>query len=190
MKKPTKKWRYEKAREIIDRNRLNHPFNNQDLIDFSTICEKTITGAVRKINPQFPSDPRHLHTEVDGKWAARSWKKWIYPESPEATAKKAMRDCVREDLRDFLSCVDPQECVTCGSTNDLTVDHVFPPFDDIANKFINDFGLPKIIESTNHDIVFHEFESIDLEASWIAFHASMSCYQVLCRSCNSRKGKK
>lgn len=29
---------------------------------------------------------------------------------------------------------------------------------------------------------------IDLEAHWIAFHAARATYQLLCRSCNSRKG--
>ena len=30
----------------------------------------------------------------------------------------------------------------------------------------------------------------DQEARWIAFHASRAIYQVLCRSCNSAKGRK
>lgn len=193
MEKPkriTKKWRMEMARLIIDRNFIDQPFPASDVFDFAEICQQPITGAIRKINPQYPSDPRHLHTEIDGQWAARSWREFIMPSSPKVRAKKAMRHVVVEDMRDFLSSVTPAECAMCGTDNDLTVDHVAPPFDDIANAFIEERGIPSIVDSSNPNIVVNMFESMDEEAYWIAFHAARASYQVLCRSCNSSKGKR
>lgn len=190
MIKPTKKWRLEKAREIIDRNKMNIPFSDQDTKEFAEACEQPITGAVRKINPQYPSDPRHLHTEIDGIWAARSWRKFIHPVPPIQQAKRIMRHVVGDDMRDFSGCVDPRECAWCGSTDDLTVDHVAPPFDDIASEYIEMFGLPEFQEPATLMDVVNCFADIDVEAQWVAFHASRACYQMLCRSCNSKKGKR
>ncbi len=185
----TKKWRIEKAREIIDRNRIDVPFCESDTAEFAGVCEQPITGAVRKINPQYPKDPRHLHTEIGGVWDARSWKQFINPISMLQKTKLVMRHVIWEDLRDFASCAEPKECAICGSTEDITVDHVSPPFDHIATEFILANGLPEIKDPDSPLEVVNQFTDINLEAKWIAFHASMACYQLLCRSCNARKGK-
>ena len=190
MAKITKKWRLEKAREIIDRNIMNVPFNHNDTSEFAEVCEQPITGAVRKINPQYPTDPRHLHTEINGVWAARSWRQFIYPLSPLQKAKSIMRHVISEDLRDYASCAEPKECAICKSSEDITVDHVAPPFDDIAKEFISLYGVPEMQEPKTLLDVVNCFADVGVEARWIEFHASRACYQLLCRSCNSRKGKR
>ena len=191
MKKMTKKARLEKAREIIDRNDIDVPFSEYDVRCFSIVCDKEIQAAVRKINPQFPNnDPRHLHTLIDGVWEARSWRKWINPLSPVQEAKRVMRFCVSEDMREFMESCDEKKCNSCGSNQDLTVDHVYPPFDDIANAFIDAKGVPEIVGPSDVSRVINEFADINNEASWISFHASHAIYQILCRSCNASKGKR
>jgi hypothetical protein len=188
--KITKKWRMEKAREIIDRNFMHVPFGFDDLTEFSFVCGHEITGAVRKINPEFPNDHRHLHTEIDGVWAARSWRKLITPLSELQRAKTIMRAVIRTDIREYMESAEPQECAQCESVDDLTVDHVAPPFDYIAAAFIEENGIPEIHIPENPFNIIDRFECPDLEAKWIAFHASMACYQILCRSCNASKGKR
>lgn len=191
MKAMTKKARIEKARQIIDRNYLEIPFCDYDVQCFAVVCDKEIQGAVRKINPQFPtSDPRHLHTLIDGVWDARSWRKWINPLSPVQEVKRVMRFCVSEDMREFMECCEIHECDSCGSTKDLTVDHVAPPFDDIANLFIEQNGLPEIIGPRDLSRIINEFLDMNIQAAWVAFHASQATYQILCRSCNSSKGRR
>lgn len=191
-KKLTKKRRFEIAREIIDRNTIDVPFSCSDVEQLAEVCQAPVDGAVRKVNPQFPnSDPRHLHTLVDGEWAARSWRKWIDSVTPEQEAKKAMRFVVREDMRDFLDAVGGDAyCQWCGSSEDLTVDHSYVPFDDIANSYIEARGLPKVCEHPSPNIVVNVIEDPNTEAEWIAHHASLAEYQILCRSCNSSKGKR
>ena len=177
MKKRTKKWRIEKAREIIDRNHIDVPFPVEDLIDFSDVVELCVDGAIRKVNPQFPSDPRHLHTLIDGKW-----------EAPESEVKRVMRFLIRDDLADFMSCIEPKECAYCGAVYDLTVDHVDPPFNHIAKSFMKIHGLPEVVDNPDTGMVTKCFADFNIEAQWIAYHAENACYQVLCRSCNARKG--
>jgi 5-methylcytosine-specific restriction endonuclease McrA len=188
--KRTKKLREQLVRELIDRNTLNVPFSSEDVSYLASLCEQPITGAVRRVNPQFPGDPRHLHTEISGEWAARSWRKFIYPLNETQQAKRIMRAVIAEDMRDYASCAYPSECASCGSLDDLTVDHVAPPFDSIAADFIAENGIPKIEQPKDKTKILNRFDCIDLEAKWIAYHAQRACYQLLCRSCNSRKGKR
>lgn len=190
MKKLTKKFRMEKAREIIDRNKIDVPFPEQDVEEFANICQQPITAAIRRKNPEFPNDYRHLHTEIDGVWAARSWRKLISPISPTQQAKVIMRTVVKEDMQEYLSSAEPKECMNCGRKDDLTVDHVRPPFDDIAVEFMEFYGIPEIEIPDDNFRVLDRFADPDLEAQWIAFHASRAIYQILCRSCNASKGKR
>ena len=190
--KITKKWRTEKAREIIDRNVFDVPFPEWDLREFCDVTTMDIDSAVRRVNPQFPhTDPRHLHVLRDGLWAAESWKKAIQQtHTPESEAKRVMRFLVRDDMQDFKEAMQPLECEYCGAIDDLTVDHVSPPFDVIANDFIALYGTPEVTDNPQTDKVVKVFSDADLEAGWVSFHASRAMYQILCRSCNASKGRK
>ena len=190
MGKITKKWRTEKAREIIDRNVIGVHFCEYDLEEFSEVCQVEIDGAVRMINPQFYSDPRHLHTLIDGEWDARSWRKFITALTPEQEAKRVMRNAVWSDLKDFREAMEPSECAICETEENLTTDHVAPPFDDIALDFFSCYGVPKVVGHSDKSIVVNIFEDGQLEGKWIHFHAERAVYQILCRSCNVRKGKR
>lgn len=190
MKKITKKQRIETARQIIDRNVIDVPFPDPDVLEFADACQHDINGVVRKVNPQFYSDKRHVHMLIDGEWEARSWRKMISSVTPEQEVKRVMRSVVRDDMREYMQSVNPQQCLKCGKQDDLTVDHVNPPFDDIAHAFISEQGLPSIKKSDDPTQVVNMFCDIDVEAEWIAFHASCAKYQVLCRSCNASKGKR
>lgn len=181
----------EKAREIIDRNKVGVLFSDDDVEEFGDVCQMPVEAAIRAINPQFPrTDPRHLRTMIDGVWEARSWRKWINKVSPEQEAKRAMRFAVRDDIKDFRDCVSPECCQKCGSFDDLTVDHKWPPFDHIANEFIKAYGFPKIIGSPDPLVVVNMMEDQELEGKWVHYHAENAVYQLLCRSCNASKGKR
>ena len=187
----TKKWRKEKAREIIDRNALDVPFSEADLREFADVTGSDIEGAVWTDNPQFPSDPRHVCVLIDGKWRAWSWNKAIDQNvTPESEAKRVMRFIVREDMKEFKESVKPLECANCGATDNPTVDHANEPFDNIANAFMQQYGVPEIVESDDPNRVIKMFKDMNMEAAWIAFHASIAEYQILCRSCNASKGKR
>lgn len=186
-RRTTKKARRERARALIDANAIDEPFSEQDTALMNELLGVQFAGYVRRINPDYPTDPRHLHALDGDQWGAFSWNKAISPISAEQNVKRVMREIVREDMRDFLSTQDPF-CAHCGASDDLTVDHT-PPFDEIANEFIRQFGLPELAAAPSG--VGNVFADENIEAEWILFHAARATYlQVLCRLCNSSKGKR
>jgi 5-methylcytosine-specific restriction endonuclease McrA len=192
MTKMTKKARIERAREIIDRNELGIPFNDQDLLDFSAITGCELRYARRCIDPNYLTNYRHIEVlaydwEEPRGW---SWRKAIQIgqqdiESHErARITQAMRDAVRLQVSDFLESAD-KSCEVCATTDSLTVDHVWPPFSKIMDGYINEFGKPEVVENNGSGFKFaNKFE----EFCWQDFHQSKAKLAILCRSCNSKKG--
>lgn len=184
----TKKRRLELAREIIDRNKMFVPFSREDLAEFSTVCGTKIHYAEKRRNPEFKKDTRHIYMKIDGRdLEAVSWKKLIIGTSKKIDIKKAMRRAVSIDVNRFKRGRDLL-CEVCGSTEYPTVDHIEPSFDWIANKFIETHGLPEIgpmPERSGNHIIDH-----DVKWRWIDFHGAHAKYQILCRPCNSSKGKR
>ena len=186
----TKKWRMEKAREIIDRNKFHVSFSAADLREFADIIGVDIQDAVREPDPQFPYNTRHVLFLINGKWVAMSWRKRIQENStPESEAKYVMRFTVSRDMAEFKRSAKPPECAYCGATDDITVDHVGVPFDDIAVAFMREHGVPDVVDSTEEGRIVKMFRDPDIEKRWTEFHTSMARYQILCRSCNASKGK-
>jgi 5-methylcytosine-specific restriction endonuclease McrA len=179
----SKKLRKAFVRTLIDMQPMGKPFSRMDAVAFSWLTGLDATHFVREQNPEFPDDKRHI--KVNG--CARSWNRSIDGYDETQAIKRAMRSAISSDLRDFLSAIEPAECTHCGSTEQLTVDHVAPPFNIIASEFVSEYG-DKITLAHNENGVGNRFADADLEAAWIAFHASRAVYQVLCRSCNARKG--
>lgn len=183
----TKKYRTEMARAIIDRNVISVPFNEHDTAQMNEMLGTTFDGFVRRRNPQYPSDPRHLHGQTFGEFAAFSWLKAISPVDDLQSVKKVMRESIAPCLAEFMESVDEPACEHCGTTERLTVDHN-PSFDSIALAYLTDNAMPRIIDAPNG--VGNMFEDIDTEARWIGFHQGrITRYAVLCRSCNASKGK-
>ena len=190
----------ERARALIDRNFYDQPFNAEDLTEFCEITNTVLLWACRKRNPAFPKDPRHLHVMLPG-WEAPmewSWRKAIIidigrsPEEAATTRRKqsedrALRFAIRDDLREYLEARWPTACAVCGCgrEEELTVHHARIPFQAIAEEFLAKVG-PLRLESRAGcgDLI----ADIEVEANWIAYHASRATYEVLCRRCNSSIG--
>lgn len=189
MKPPTKTARIEQAREIIDRNVLDVPFSETDLQEFVNVTGmQHITGAIRRINPTYPrADPRHVRFIIDGVETAASWRKAIEGKNPKADLQRALRVAVAPCLREFKDDTEEQGCANCGSTENLQVDHVWPPFQTISEEFIA-HKLGQIELKNEENGIGWVIADIDVETEWIAFHAARAQYQILCRSCNASKG--
>lgn len=188
MAKFTKKLRIELTQQLIDRHKIGQYFDDDAIEELSRLLCCCVEGAYRKVNPQFPSDPRHLVTKIDGLWDARSWRKMIQQTAtPESEAKRVMRFLVRDDMQEFKDSVEPA-CAQCGAESDLTVDHVDPSFIDLADAFFITYGVPDIIDNPDTNMVTKCFKDFDLESKWVHFHSESAIYQILCRSCNAKKG--
>jgi 5-methylcytosine-specific restriction endonuclease McrA len=198
VKGPTKKSLVERARLIIDRNQLDVPFSAEDVAEFADVTGTHIRFAVRRRNPAFPKDPRHVHVIAYDWTSPQEWS-WVKAinisrdRDPEDALRmrrhqreqQALRYCIAKDLREFLDSQWPAECAACGSTDHLTADHAGTPFIHIAREFISLLGPIELLDTPGMGATIAD---ANMEATWIAFHASRASYSVLCRSCNSKKG--
>ena len=199
--KVTKKSRLERARALIDRNLYDQPFSAPDLAEFCELTNSALLWACRKRNPTFPNDPRHVHVLRAG-WttpAEWSWLKAINIDlgrSPEEAAEArrkhneldALRFAIRAEMRAFLDAQWPAAaCEACGTTDDLTTDHAGTPFHTIAEAFLAQSGPLQLKPLAGAGDVLADPE---VEARWLAYHASRATYEVLCVSHNSIKGKR
>lgn len=198
MRGPGRQSLLKEARAIIDRNALDVPFGDDDRTRLADVTGTELRFVVRRRNPEFPNDTRHLHVlaydwTTPAQW---SWRNAILIDrnrSPEESARmrlhqreqQALRFAIRDDLRDFLDAQWPAECAACGSGDNLTADHAGAPFIEIARSFLE---THRPLELRSAAGIGDVIASMDIEAEWIEFHASRAVYEVLCRSCNSRKG--
>lgn len=183
----TKKERKERIRALIDRQHKYRVWNSADTDSMNALTGWTHSQYKWIDNPQFPGDPRCIAVSDDGKtWEVRSWNKAVDGHNARQDLQDAMRDAVREDMREHMRNA-LQVCIECLDTRDLCVDHKDPPFISIANEYINahqDLDSTLQNASTGAGWRMHEHAT----ARWRAFHAQRASYQILCRSCNSRKG--
>lgn len=188
----TKKARIEKAREIIDRNEHGVPFSDEDLKLFSEITDCALRYVCRAIDPNYPTNDRHIVVMAYDWQEPRgwSWRKAIQigQQDSERHSKsrlsQAMRAAVNDQIVAFAAGAE-KACQLCATTETLTVDHVWPPFSQIANEFINDFGTPDVEEDNGSG--FKISDNIDL-SRWQDYHLAWARLGILCRSCNSKKG--
>jgi 5-methylcytosine-specific restriction endonuclease McrA len=188
----TKKARIERAREIIDRNDYGIPFNDDDLKEFSDITGCALRYACRAIDPNYATNDRHVvvlaydWVEPQG-W---SWRKAIQigPQDMDrhmrARVGQAMRSAIAEQIVEFAVMAE-KACGECATTESLTVDHIWPPFSQIASAYIRDFGAPKIEEDNGSGFKFADESD---ERRWQDCHMANAKLGILCRSCNSKKG--
>jgi len=184
----TKKARIDMIRARIDANAMGIPWSEIDVDFFNLVCGTVFAGIKRMRNPSYPSDPRHIHVHNGNlEWHEFSWNKAINGEGLRPV-HKVLRDAVADDLRAYRADNAQNGCEKCAAVVDLTTDHVDPPFFEIAEQFIA--AEPEINLVRGASGSGWIMESVEQEARWIAFHASLATYQVLCRSCNSAKGRK
>jgi 5-methylcytosine-specific restriction endonuclease McrA len=188
----------ERARVIIDCYAIDQPFASSHLEEMAELSGTLLRALVRKRNPLYPNDPRHLHA-LAYDWLAPeqwSWRTAIQiaharnPDEARAARERqkvllALRYAVKPDMEDFRDSQQPYECAGCGCDEALTTDHKKPPFSLIAGEFLNEHPVIELRDVPGHSGVIAD---VDLEAEWIAYHAARAVYQLLCRSCNSSKG--
>lgn len=177
---------------IIDSHAMGEELSDGALKWFKWLAGRKFESIRRAVNPEYPSDPRHLRELVDGQWEALSWNKLITPRSLEQEIYSVMRKAV-DDQRDefFIVAMDAgHPCQSCGcgdsQANPLQADHAGKPFSTIAAEWLSVEGQPALEDV---DVGFR-FADADDEASWIIHHAGNTVWQVLCRSCNASKGNR
>ena len=186
-------------RELIDRFSTGEVWSDEARERLSAITNTDLKYVVKKENPEFPSDNRHIHV-VAYDWTAPaqwSWRKAIdaaYAKDLEKYQLEkqfqkniaALRVAVRGHMRAFRDQSAEQICANgnCRVPYDITVDHVGEPFISIASDFLKS----RDIKLYQKDGIGDVMADATVEAEWVEFHGKRAAYQLLCRSCNSSKG--
>lgn len=108
-----------------------------------------------------------------------------YREAVSYQAQKVKSDLLKTD----------SICNCCGSSSNLQVDHKTKSFISIVNEF-EEFYKPDrypTVEKADSGYTVYQFKQTkktftDFINAWQVFHNSQADYQILCRSCNARKG--
>lgn len=173
---------------VIDNNAIGVPMAGQDLAWFRLLYGDRIKAACRMVNPEYPSDPRHVQVIPRGRadYEPWSWNKAISAVSDRHELHAVMRKAVEPDRDEAAEAIE-DVCEQCGATDDIQMDHLDPPFVEMADAWLAQFEPPpSLIDGPSG--IGRQFENVDVEADWIKYHAERVIWQKLCRSCNARKG--
>ena len=101
------------------------------------------------------------------------------------------RKLAAEQSQQYKSETSETDCAYAykgGCSGPLHVDHAGMPFDDIAKAFVDEHGMPELIDGPPG--AGKILKDINMEANWIGFHAARVVYQLLCARHNCSKGKR
>jgi hypothetical protein len=181
----TIKERKAQIQALIDRQLHGVLFNDTDVAQFNALTGWSFLFYKRIVNPSFPNDPRCIANSEDGE-TFRVWS-WNRALTPDDSLMRALRIAVADQMAEYKGTAT-RVCVACGTTALITVDHKKLPFKKIALAFCAEQGT---VELTNDATGAGWFiKSSQVQDAWQAFHKRHADYQILCRSCNSKKGTK
>ena len=184
----SQKERRGEIRKIIDSYVPYQLFSADDILRINDLTGWNFTGYKRVTNRDYPTDFRCIAHTSDGIiWSIWSWNKAIAGESSNTNLTQAMRNSVKHQV-EMYKATSSQACSVCGGHINLQVDHKTKPFSVIKNEFIKkNPNIIHAIESRGHGwYIFWP----ELKDSWQKFHEAHADYQMLCLSCNSKKGAK
>jgi hypothetical protein len=195
-------------REAIDRTPRGFEFTAPD-----TELMRRLTGAPagarfrHMANPHDPTAVRYVQLFLvepfifPGRRRAHvaGWDDWSWIKAFENQHRvengKTPKDHERENdfsaLRDAVAAEIAaarvglgNSCALCEATEVLQVDHAAPPFVVIAEEFRARGAVVLTARQGTEDVMADPAQIV----AWRAFHAERATYQLLCRSCNARKG--
>lgn len=181
----TIKERKAQIQALIDRQLHGVLFNAEDVAQFNELTGWSFPFYKRIVNPTFPTDPRCIANSEDGEtFQVWSWNRAL---TPDNSLMRALRVSVADQMAEYKGTAT-RVCVVCGTTSLITVDHKKLPFKKIAMAFCAEQGTVELTnDATGAGWVIKSSQVLD---AWQAFHKRHADYQILCRSCNSKKGTK
>ena len=106
-----------------------------------------------------------------------------------------MREAINPDTLAFKRNAI-QSCKLCGSTSNLHTDHSDISFKKISTDFLllcvsSGIQAPQSFDSDMRTCIpYFRAEDAEFSRSWYDYHKSIAVYQILCQSCNCKKGDK
>ena len=174
--------------DLIDRQPYDTLLSEHDAAVVNEVTGWNFCFYKRVRNPEFKTDTRCIANSSDGStFNVWSWNKAIIGASNNLT--QAMRAAIKEQMAEHKQTA-ASVCVACGTKEVLllTVDHKQTPFKKIAEAFCQEHTAVELAnDSTGSGWYIKDAEVL---SSWQMFHKNKADYQILCRSCNSKKGTK
>lgn len=103
---------------------------------------------------------------------------------------EAMRCAITEHMHDYKKKSPTLKCAFCKSTSNPQVDHIIPFF-KIKTDFLMGFkDVPDSFDKNEFAARIFKVDDLEFELEWVKYHNSKATYQILCRTCNIKKGKK
>lgn len=179
-------------RGLIDSVPLGSAFDLAQLARLNALTGWGALAAVHARNPTHPRDPRHVRVRLveGGPLVARSWRKAVAPVDDSGRLLAACRFAVSDQMHDWLR-GRHKACAECESERDPTVDHVGDPFVDLVREWTAGRDPSELMRQRTDAEANSGAGALLLPAhwrDWRRYHAERARYQVLCRSCNARKG--
>ncbi len=123
-----------------------------------------------------------------------SWKIALNGKVPCADADliQSLRNVVSEQVIAFRKDSPEQKCEMCSSDDKLEVDHIHH-FHKLSTDFLSTRNyrpskFSKMTDGTNR-VCFHSSDK-EFEDAWKEYHFKSATLRLLCRGCNSKRGKK
>ena len=186
----TKTQRKELARVLIDKQAVDVLFSTDDLAVLNKLVGWEVVAAKRIFNTLHPKDTRCVAISKDGiAFEAWSWVKAIDGYNFSKNVTQALRQAVKKQINAYASEAS-KHCAKCGTTELLSVDHKTKSFTKIAAEFRVKFPQLDYYITNELDGSGWRLKSSAVELLWQQYHEQHADYQILCRSCNSRKGAK
>ena len=136
-----------------------------------------------------------------GEHVGFSWRKCITPIVKSVADRNkerlilAMRETISPDTMAFKRNAI-QSCKLCGSTSNLHTDHSDISFKKISTDYLlvcvsSGVKAPQTFDCDLATCVPRfRVEDAEFSRSWYDYHRSIAVYQILCQTCNSKKGSK
>jgi hypothetical protein len=141
--------------------------------------------------------PYWIIHHIDGTFIDASYNHCCeFKERPTAyLLNSAMRYAVKEMTINYKTSQSILICNICSNStleyHDYHTDHIIP-FVELHTQFMKDntLPIPSIFNDSAHDIACFRPEDNEFETKWVIFHNTNATLQILCSSCNLKKGKK
>lgn len=122
---------------------------------------------------------------VDGSVVDFSWNECLKPASKVQQIRDAARRVVQHQIDAHRATARPM-CQACGALDRLQVDHVHP-LSALVDAWIAGHGEPEIMHDDSVTMG-NRFALQTAADDWAQYHSAHATLQILCVSCNARKG--
>jgi hypothetical protein len=177
-------------RTLIDSYNYDQLFSKDDTAAVNELTGWDFVGYKKVRNPAWKNDNRCLAHTMEGEhWAVWSWNKAIDNYGSFPNMLEALRLAIQPQMRKF-ALTAPTKCEACESEEFLSVDHKDRPFIVMVRDFIKaNPGLNEVVQNDASGVGWFLPDG-DIKDTWVRYHKVNATYQILCRSCNSKKGSR